>query len=173
MSTAGFRMTTTERKAMELAVARWQEFKARNRQFRRALEEPDRLSFSKLGKAVRALQKALEPFADTSPERAHMLCLIQDCAVPLRPQWQFGAMLDGISESLPLLDAAARRGAGGAGRAVDPFDRRWVRVAADAWREVCKKEPRPSGRFCAALLATSSDETQPVSERAIRTVLSE
>jgi len=174
--TNGFHMTTFEIKAFDLAWQRWKNFENVNRQFPKFLEEPDRQLFTELGKAVRQLRAALDPFLSnpTSPEMVKLVFRLQEAEFCETNQGHYRDLVDSLYEPLELLDDATRAEVGGPGRAVDPFERRWILTAADAWEEVCGVSPSASGggRFFRALADFQNIQPVPlVTERNLRTVL--
>jgi hypothetical protein len=176
MKASGFIRTKLENEALELAWLRWQDFESFNSNVCRAFEDADRSLFTQLGKAVRMLQNALEPFVSspTNPEIARLSFRLQEAENFSHQQHHYQAMLDDLCEPLELLNQAAKTEAGGAGRTSDPYERRWILIAADSWLEICRKVPHASGRFFAALSDFQNSHAVPiVTERNLRTVLTE
>ena len=130
-----------EQEAMELAYRRWLDFEKDNRLFTRSLEEPDRQTITNLSKAAKALQAALDPLihGDQSPEMARLVCHMQTVELNAHPQSHYREMIESLYDPLRLLIEATRRESH-AGRGADPFERRWIRTAADAWTELLNKK---------------------------------
>ncbi len=172
----GFKPTKLETAALNLAWDRWQDFEAVNQQHRQALEEPDRVLFTQLGKAVRQLRLALDPFVSTpnNPEICRLAARLQEEDGFTQQQIAYREMLNSIDESLASIDRASRIEAGGPGRKADPYEQRWILVAADAWKQVVGVDPSSgiSGRFFQYLTEFQrSHAAPPVTERNLRTSL--
>lgn len=130
-----------EQEAMELAYRRWLDFEHENRVLPRSLEEPDRQTITDLGKAAKALQSALDPliFGGPTPEMARLICHMQSVELNAHSQGHYQEMVEALYDPLRLLIEATRRESR-AGRGHDPFERRWILTAADAWKELLNKK---------------------------------
>lgn len=140
-----------EQEAMELAYRRWLAFEKDNRLFPRSMEEPDRQTITHLGKTAKALQAALEPLISSgqTPEMARLVCHMQTVELNAHPQSHYTEAVEALYDGLRLLIEATRRESR-AGRGADPFERRWIRTAADAWTESLNK--KAASTFKMALL---------------------
>jgi hypothetical protein len=173
----GFHPTELETMALDLAWKHYEKWSSLNRQFPQFLE-PDRQDFTNLGRAVRQLRAAIEPFIcdPTSSKMGRLAFRLQDAESCQQQQSFYRDMVESLYEPLRLLDDSTREEVGGAGRAVDQSESRWILTAAGKWSEVCTTVPSASGgsRFFQALTAYQYKQPTPaITERNVRTILAE
>lgn len=124
----------------------------------RPAEAVERLAFNELGRAVKAMQRALRHFDGTHPgNRAALLAGLQASQAPVF-QSRYLDQLAELDKLLGLMGLAAAR-AGGRGAQADARCRAWVCIAADRWHRETNELPSAAerGHFWQAIERLQSD----------------
>lgn len=105
---------------------------------------------TRLKSAAKAMASAIAPYSTAGRDAVLLLATMQELRGFTAPQTRYREMIDGMAETLQLIDAACEA-LGGRGGRHDPRTVRWVCLAANAWVTAGNPMPTAGGRFLRAL----------------------
>ena len=154
----------TEIDAIHAAAAEWR--RSRPVDAQRA-NPPSQEAITSLKSAAKAMAGAIAPYSTPGRNAAMLLGEMQRSRGFTAPQTRYREMIEGMAETLQLIEAACEALGGRGGRHA-PAVVRWVCLAANAWVAAGNPMPTAAGRFLRAL-----DEFKPPPRLAIPTVTRE
>lgn len=137
----------TEIDAIRAAATEWRRWRATKAQ---RANPPSLEAVTSLKSAAKAMAGAIAPFSTPGRNAALLLAAMQQSRGFAAPQARYREMIEGIAETLQLIEAACEA-LGGRGGRHDPSTVRWVCLAANAWVAAGNPKPTAGGRFLRAL----------------------
>ena len=178
----GFHLKDDEKKALDLALVKWNWIHDVYGDDAYFHERVDRKNFNDLAlsaKTMRAALKGLGFEGEELPRRfaiSQLLMHLQEHR--LQPQGELFKSIVNLCDFLELLESIAKENSRGRGMEADEAEQAWIACCADSWRLVVKCDPgfSENSRFTKALLEfqqvqIKQGQVRPplVAERAIRT----
>lgn len=137
----------TEIDAIHAAAAEWR--RSRPVDAQRA-NPPSQEAITSLKSAAKAMAGAIAPYSTPGRNGALLLAAMEQSRGFTAPQTRYREMIEGMAETLQLIEAACEA-LGGRGGRHDAATVRWVCLAANAWVTAGNPKPTAAGRFLRAL----------------------
>ena len=133
--------------AIHAATAEWRRSRPIDAQ---PASPPSLEAITSLKSAAKAMAGAIAPYSTPGRNAALLLAAMQASQGFTAPQARYREMIEGMAETLQLIEAACEA-LGGRGGRHDPATVRWVCLAANAWVAAGNPMPTAGGRFLRAL----------------------